>query len=100
MLNAVKNVNSIIAPKLVGQDETKQTELDKVSNVLGFDKSWLVISLILLVWYLQLMIQLDGTENKSKLGANAILGVSLALAKAGAAAKVRPMTGQKETFPW
>lgn len=35
------------------------------------------------------MINLDGTENKSKLGANAILGVSLALSKAGAAAKVR-----------
>jgi len=35
------------------------------------------------------MIELDGTENKNNLGANAILGVSLALAKAGAAAKVR-----------
>lgn len=36
------------------------------------------------------MIDLDGTPNKSKLGANAILGVSLAVAKAGAAAKVKP----------
>jgi enolase len=40
-----------------------------------------------------MMIELDGTENKSKLGANAILGVSLALAKAGAAAKVRRLRG-------
>jgi enolase len=37
------------------------------------------------------MIELDGTENKSKLGANAILGVSLAVAKAGAAAKGLPL---------
>ena len=60
VLNAVKNVNSIIAPKLVGWDASKQREID------GF------------------LIKLDGTENKSKLGANAILGVSLACAHAAA----------------
>lgn len=57
---AVKNVNTLIAPELNGKDSTKQEELDR------------------------LMINLDGTPNKSKLGANAILGVSLAIAKASA----------------
>jgi len=60
---AVKNINSIIAPELIGKDSTKQQELDR------------------------LMINLDGTPNKSKLGANAILGVSLAIAKASAASQ-------------
>src|SRR3990167_10565759 len=60
VLKAVNNVNKIIAPKLIGQDPIKQRQIDK------------------------LMISLDGTENKSKLGANAILGVSLATAQAGA----------------
>ncbi len=60
VLQAVKNVNEIIAPNLVGYDVTFQTTLDKI------------------------MIDLDGTPNKSKLGANAILGVSLAVAKAAA----------------
>ncbi|XMB71999.1 phosphopyruvate hydratase [Mycoplasmatota bacterium WC30] len=60
VLQAVKNVNEIIAPNLVGYDVTFQTTVDKV------------------------MIDLDGTPNKSKLGANAILGVSLAVAKAAA----------------
>ncbi|CAM9740046.1 unnamed protein product [Chrysoparadoxa australica] len=64
---AVDNVNQIIAPKIMGKDPTKQTELD------------------------ELMLELDGTPNKTKLGANAILGVSLALAKAGAAAKGVPL---------
>lgn len=64
---AVSNVNTLIAPKLVGLDPTKQTDID------------------------HLMLQLDGTDNKSKLGANAILGVSLALAKAGAAHKGVPL---------
>jgi enolase len=59
VLKAVKNVNEIIAPALVGKEITNQKEID------------------------QLMIALDGTENKSKLGANAILGVSLACARAG-----------------
>lgn len=57
---AVSNVNSKIAPVLLGKDVNQQSELDK------------------------LMIDLDGTKNKSNLGANAILGVSLAIAKAAA----------------
>ncbi|RCW45682.1 MULTISPECIES: phosphopyruvate hydratase [unclassified Halanaerobium] len=60
--DAVENVNSIIAPELVGYDARDQIEIDN------------------------LMRELDGTENKSKLGANAILGVSMAVAKAAAAA--------------
>ncbi|OGZ85559.1 MAG: phosphopyruvate hydratase [Candidatus Staskawiczbacteria bacterium RIFOXYD1_FULL_39_28] len=63
VLVAIKNVNEIIAPKLRGRDVLNQTEIDK------------------------LMIDLDGTENKSKLGANAILSVSMAVARAGAACK-------------
>jgi enolase len=60
VLKAVSNVNNIIAKKLVGQDCTKQKETD------------------------ELMIDLDGTPNKSNLGANAILAVSMAVCKAGA----------------
>jgi enolase len=60
VLKAVANVNSLIAPKVIGFDATGQRALDT------------------------LMIKLDGTENKGKLGANAILGVSLAAAKAAA----------------
>ncbi len=60
VLKAIKNVNKVIAPQLIGKDTTKQEEIDR------------------------LMIDLDGTENKERLGANAILGVSLAAAKAGA----------------
>lgn len=60
--DAVDNVNEIIAPELIGLDARDQVEID------------------------QTMIELDGTENKGKLGANAILGVSLAVAKAAAAA--------------
>src|SRR5690348_866938 len=60
VLKAVENVNDIIAPELEGYDVADQTGID------------------------QLMIQLDGTENKSKLGANAILAVSMAVAKAAA----------------
>ena len=67
MLNACKNVETLIAPKLKGMDVTKQVDIDAA------------------------MIALDGTANKSKLGANAILGVSLAVAKAGAAAKKVPL---------
>ena len=59
--NAVDNVNNIIAPELSGYDVTDQVAID------------------------ELMLELDGTDNKGKLGANAILGVSLAVAKAGAA---------------
>ncbi|KAJ8533351.1 hypothetical protein ON010_g13903 [Phytophthora cinnamomi] len=73
VLNAVKNVNEIIAPALIGKDVTKQAELDRY-----------------------MVEQLDGTQNewgwcKKKLGANAILGVSLALCRAGAAAKKQPL---------
>jgi len=67
VLKAVANVNDIIGPMIKGMDPTKQEEVDKM------------------------MIAKDGTENKSNLGANAILGVSLALAKAGAAAKGVPL---------
>jgi len=64
---AINNVNEIIAPKLKGQSVVNQKEID------------------------DLMLELDGTENKSKLGANAILGVSMAVARAGAAAKKMPL---------
>jgi len=60
VLKAVNNVNTIIAEELLGISVLEQNSIDKI------------------------MIELDGTENKSKLGANAILGVSLACAKAAA----------------
>ncbi|RKQ35535.1 phosphopyruvate hydratase [Oceanobacillus halophilus] len=60
VLQAVKNVNETIAPELIGMDVTRQNIIDA------------------------LMIELDGTENKGKLGANAILGVSMAVARAAA----------------
>lgn len=59
---AVDNVNNIIAPELIGEKASHQKEIDTF------------------------MIDMDGTENKSKLGANAILGVSLAVAKAASKA--------------
>lgn len=61
VLQAVKNVNDVIAPELVGMDALDQVAID------------------------HMMIGLDGTPNKGKLGANAILGVSMAVAKAAAA---------------
>ena len=67
VLKAVSNANKIIAPAVIGMDVTKQKEID--------DK----------------MIKLDGTENKGKLGANAILAVSMAVCQAGAAAKGIPL---------
>lgn len=60
VLQAVKNVNDVIAPEVIGMDALHQIDIDT------------------------LMIDLDGTSNKSKLGANAILGVSLAVARAAA----------------
>ncbi|MBC3541951.1 phosphopyruvate hydratase [Rufibacter sediminis] len=60
VLQAVQNVNTIIADELVGFNVFEQSLLDKI------------------------MIEIDGTDNKAKLGANAILGVSLAVAKAAA----------------
>jgi len=67
VLQAVENVNSEIGPEVVGLDAARQRELDQV------------------------MIRLDGTENKGKLGANAILGVSLAACKAAANACELPL---------
>ncbi|MFH1287780.1 MAG: phosphopyruvate hydratase [bacterium] len=60
VLKAVKNINEVVAPKLIGMSVLNQKDVDQV------------------------MIELDGTENKSSLGANAILAVSLACARAGA----------------
>src|SRR5229473_3918752 len=67
VLNAVRNVNDTIREALIGRDATEQELVDK------------------------LMIELDGTANKGKLGANAILGVSLAVAKAAANAGEQPL---------
>lgn len=67
VLTAVENVNEVIAPELVGFESTEQVDID------------------------QLMIELDGTPNKGKLGANAMLGVSLAVAKASAASLGQPL---------
>ncbi len=64
---AVGHVNKIIGPEVQGKDAEDQAGIDN------------------------LMIQLDGTENKGKLGANAILGVSLAVAKAAAASSHQPL---------
>jgi len=64
---AVENVNKIIAPELLGMDVTLQRDID------------------------MFMLELDGSENKSNLGANAILGVSLAVAKAAANALGIPL---------
>ncbi|XP_073035518.1 enolase 1, chloroplastic [Primulina eburnea] len=67
VLNAVKNVNEYLGPKLFGVDVRNQAEVDSV------------------------MLEIDGTPNKSKLGANAILGVSLSVCRAGAGAKGVPL---------
>lgn len=67
VLNAVKNVNTTIADTIVGMDAADQTALDSA------------------------MIKLDGTDNKSKLGANAILGVSMAAVRAAAQAYALPL---------
>jgi len=67
VLRAVSIVTERIAPKIVGLDPTHQVEID------------------------QLMIDLDGTQDKSKLGANAMLGVSMAVARAGAEAVGLPL---------
>jgi enolase len=67
VLNAVNNVNQVIAPALCGQNVLNQKAIDR------------------------LLIDLDGTANKSKLGANAILGVSLASARAAAVMLGQPL---------
>ena len=64
---AVQNVNKVIAPKLIGLDAVEQVRIDR------------------------LLVGLDGTENKGKLGANAILGVSMAVARAAADACGLPL---------
>jgi enolase len=67
VMKAVANVNEVIAPRLLGLESTEQVQID------------------------HLLLELDGTPNKSKLGANATLGVSLAVAKAAAAALEVPL---------
>ncbi len=67
VLKAVQNVNEIIAPEILGMDAMAQEEIDSM------------------------LIDLDGTENKAKLGANAILGVSLAVARAAAESAGLPL---------
>jgi len=80
VLKAVQNVKQTIAPKIIGFDARKQRELD------------------------ELMIQLDGTSNKSRLGANAILAVSLAASKLAAKLENKPLYeylsgGEGRTLP-
>ena len=67
VLKAIENVQKIIGPEIVGMDASEQVQIDEA------------------------MIRLDGTETKSSLGANAILGVSLAVAKAAAAGLGLPL---------
>ncbi|CAL1354615.1 unnamed protein product [Linum trigynum] len=67
VLTAVANINDILGPKLVGVDVRSQADVDA------------------------LMLEIDGTPNKSQLGANAILGVSLSVCRAGAGAKRVPL---------
>ncbi|MCM8781542.1 MAG: phosphopyruvate hydratase, partial [Candidatus Omnitrophica bacterium] len=67
VLKAVENVRKIIGPKLVGMEADLQKDID------------------------EFMIRLDGTENKARLGANAILGISLAVCKAAAIEKKLPL---------
>ena len=67
VLMAVRNVNEIIAPRVIGMDPSRQGEIDR------------------------LMIELDGTPNTGKLGANAILGVSMAVARTAAGAAGLPL---------
>lgn len=67
VLKAVHNVNDVLAPELIGMDALSQRELDAT------------------------MVALDGTKTKSKMGANAMLGISLAAAKAAAAALEMPL---------
>lgn len=67
VLTAVKNVNEVLGPAVIGLNPVNQSEIDAK------------------------LIALDGTDNKSKYGANAILGISLAVARAGAAHKGVPL---------
>jgi enolase len=67
VLKAVDNVNSVLGPAILGMDPTEQQAIDNK------------------------MLELDGTPNKANMGANAILGISLAVSKAGAATKNVPL---------
>ncbi|KAJ6418496.1 hypothetical protein OIU84_001789 [Salix udensis] len=67
VLTAVQNINHILGPKLIGVDVRNQADVDAI------------------------MLDIDGTPNKAKLGANAILGVSLSVCRAGAGAKGVPL---------
>ncbi|MFN3486721.1 MAG: phosphopyruvate hydratase, partial [Planctomycetota bacterium] len=67
VLKAVRNVNEVLGPRLVGMDASQQKFIDEV------------------------MIEMDGTPTKSKLGANAILGVSMAVARAASQASRKPL---------
>jgi len=67
VLQAVENVNTVIAPEIVGMDALDQVGIDRT------------------------MLEIDGTMNKEKLGANAILGVSIAVAKAAAGSLAMPL---------
>ncbi len=64
---AIANIKTVIAPQLIGKDVGHQPEIDKI------------------------MIELDGTQNKSRLGANSLLAVSMAVAKAGAESSALPL---------
>jgi len=82
VLRAIKNVNSVIGPEIVGMDCCDQTGVDEK------------------------MIKLDGTANKEKLGGNAIVGVSMAVCRAGASAKglelyeyIGKLSGSKMRLP-
>src|SRR5258706_11063718 len=66
VLHAVNTVNTVLAPKLIGMEVTKQQEIDK------------------------LMIELDGTQNKARLGANSMLSISMAVSKTRATKSVTP----------
>jgi enolase len=79
LLRAVSNVTNIIGPELISLDATRQQDIDKI------------------------LIDLDGTKDKSRLGANAILGVSMALARAAAKAVGQPLysylAGERPRLP-
>src|SRR3989337_3989214 len=64
---AISNIKNVIAPALIGKEAERQPEIDKI------------------------MIDLDGTQNKSRLGTNATLAVSMAVAKDGAESSVLPL---------
>src|SRR6056297_3763774 len=74
VLKAVSNINDIIADELLGYPATMQVDID------------------------QMLIELDGTQNKGKLGANALLGVSMAVAKAAAMSRSEEHTSELQSL--